>query len=352
MKSLYWLAALPLLGWSLAVGQEQGASGKEPGASQGLVRVGAEDAPGGQVASIPHLDDDTQAAWRKDLTQADLDQREQAFDRLVAKASGDAGLRAWVAELAKGSDDLAWTARLAQRELLERAHSPFQGLLGSPFASHGGMGYDPFAAGDPFQKLFDDPNMDLQGMLRGFGWGPQGPQGTMPPMGQGTSRGESISVQSGPDGVRVEVRTQTDGNEDVKVYEGESMEQLLELHPELKGKVGASSMDIDPLGSQGLLQRVAPQMAPLQQRAVLGVYLDSLALDQGRLVVHQVAPGSLAEHLGVQVGDKLFELDGHALKTRQDIADALADRSDSDLIRLRVQGADGNERMLQWQPDL
>ena len=57
--------------------------------------------------------------WRQRLSDPDHARREVAFDRIVQLALGDAGVRAWIGSLAAAPEqgELAWTARLALREL-------------------------------------------------------------------------------------------------------------------------------------------------------------------------------------------------------------------------------------------
>ncbi|MCZ6596662.1 MAG: hypothetical protein O7B99_03385, partial [Planctomycetota bacterium] len=60
-------------------------------------------------------------AWRAALVATDLEEREEAFARIVRLAQRDPAARDLLEALAHGDDrELAWTARLAQRELRSR----------------------------------------------------------------------------------------------------------------------------------------------------------------------------------------------------------------------------------------
>lgn len=153
------------------------------------------------------------------LGQPDLDRRMEAFDS-VARRLGDPALRAEVEALAQRSDELGWTARLLLRDA-PRAQRPLRS---------GGL--RPAPGGLRFQDLFDSV-----APWPGFGSG-----------SGSSSSASSVQVEQGPDGVRVEVRTTEDGEESTRVYEGESLEQLQEEHPELGEVMGGGGLRID-LGS-------------------------------------------------------------------------------------------------------
>ena len=92
-----------------------------PGGLQRVEPIGSSDdqeqAGGGMSAgSLGPFDEQ---GWRQRLSDPDHARREVAFDRIVQLAVGDAGVRAWIGSLAVAPDqgELAWTARLALREL-------------------------------------------------------------------------------------------------------------------------------------------------------------------------------------------------------------------------------------------
>ena len=187
----------------------QGAPGAAPpGAESGGGADSASETPPATPGAMEDL--------RVLLGQPDLDRRMEAFDS-VARRLGDPTLRAEVEALAQRSDELGWTARLLLREA-PRAQRPLRS---------GGL--RPAPRGLRFQDLFDSV-----APWPGFGSG-----------SSSSSSSSSVQVEQGPDGVRVEVRTTEDGEESTRVYEGESLEQLQEEHPELGEVMGGGGLRID-----------------------------------------------------------------------------------------------------------
>ena len=72
----------------------------------------------------------------REITAADLAERERAFDEMVARARADLTAREALEGWAEGADELAWTARLALRELRQRG-----GLVWRPL--HVDQGWPP-----------------------------------------------------------------------------------------------------------------------------------------------------------------------------------------------------------------
>lgn len=231
------------------------------------------------------------------LTERDLDTREQNFDTVVQRAAVDDDVRAELRALADGGDaDLAWTARLALRAVQNEApasrgralqRAPFGG--GDPFADlerrmdelfQGGFSQDPFELLERFRGAapFDDPafggfglhprrlaprggsqddaqraqptdpfdelrarmnelQRQLDGVRGGSNAGPLTPPATRG--GQGgfsTFQGRSQSMTVGPDGVRVEVTEDGPDGRTTRKYEAKTLEELYQMHPELKGR--------------------------------------------------------------------------------------------------------------------
>jgi len=187
---------------------------------------------------------------------------------------------------------------------------------------------------------------------------------------------ESFRMESGPDGVRIEVKTDDDGDETQQVYEGESLDELLEAHPELReridlgspgpGFLGPRLLDLDDLLGRlrlrdgfGWPRLSLPHEQVSQRPDRLGVLVREAgsfstsfdAVPDGvGLLVDRVLPGSLAQHLGVTAGDVLIELDGTALRRTSDVADVLARRAlDAELELIRVD-AKGEKRTTTWTP--
>ncbi|MCP3919791.1 MAG: PDZ domain-containing protein [bacterium] len=363
---LWWMAALPAAamwsGWA-----QEPAQGPDDAGFR-LERVGGERAqdetpvlPEEPLASPPVAFD--RDAWRRDLSDDNLDAREEAFERLVRRHAGDADAENALRDWAEGGGELAWTARLALRALREEREEPGRGrlrtraLLPDPFGDRGGhgrltpleewmRGADPFGGHDQLRELLDS-----------FGQGSIfGAPGTRT---QGQSRGQSrgFQLQVGPNGVRVERSEEVDGELERKVYEAESLEQLLEKHPELRDAIGA--VPRDPFGDLSKrVQRLRP-LAELSTRTdVLGVMmlepsaeeLRSLSADAG-LRVDSTLPGTIAQELGLRRGDVLLELNGRRLLSGSDVREALAERGADQPVELKLIDADGERRTLTWRPD-
>ena len=364
MKSLLLVSSLALAGVSFALGVN---SSEAEGGQKGLVRVGQEaaspeqQAPSGAVVTTRQSFD--REEWEGRLADPDLKSREAALDELIARARTDRATREGLQVWAQEASELAWTIRLGLRLLEAEDPGAARGSGVHPWfpTGSGSLGFGPFRW-DPFQG--DPFGQDPLEWIENLG----SPQGSLQdsilgPLGGSTEsvQGESIQMQSGPDGVRIELRTQGPDGEEVQVFEGESLEQLLEAHPELEGKVGTSSgvFGWHNLGQPGLFEahpfgrRLAPPAAgqPLpSDRRVLGVYLRANLQADGELVVSRVQLGSLADRLGVQEGDVLLNLDGGTLRSRDDIARKLMDRAPGDPVRLSVRrGAE--TKVLTWDPE-
>ena len=71
--------------------------------------------------------------WLILLEERDLDLREESFDRLLRVARGSSEARKFLEELAESEErELAWTARMALRELKNTRKSPAFAFLGDP----------------------------------------------------------------------------------------------------------------------------------------------------------------------------------------------------------------------------
>ena len=198
----------------------------------------------------------------------------------------------------------------------------------------------------PSRRFFDDPFFrDLESQFgRGLG---------LP----GAGSGQGMSVQIGPDVVRVEVAEQgEDGKSETKVYEAPDMETFQKNHPGvlkgdgfsigLKGLGGAP----DSLRSRiGELERAfdwdmavpralrlpraggpAPSAAPPAGRR-LGVTTkpipealrDYLELGAAGLMVESVQDGSLAAQCGLQADDIVVAIGDEEIRSAADVARAL-----------------------------
>lgn len=240
---------------------------------------GAAPADGG-AAGVDALAD----AARLQLADADLDRRMDAYAALAEAARRPGNARAALERIAAdlSEPETAFLARLALREARATAAPGgrafpmgpgFRGLPGGSQGRPGGslleelLGADPFAedlfggafpggrpgawptpGGDPFEaarRQMEDAHRQLREQLealhsRGGAAPTPGPgANTAPnPARRGGFSSKSVSVQQGPDGVRVRIEEDLGEGTETRTYEGESVEQLLEAHPELRGVLG------------------------------------------------------------------------------------------------------------------
>lgn len=337
----------------------------------------------------------TPEAWRRALAADDLEARLEAYGELLDRAREDAETRELLEEWAGQQGELGWTARLALRELQLRGQAGRPADHGQgrpdPFGRGRGLGRpDPFGQGDPFaggpfgwtpfgpfgsdpfggtSDLLRDMEEQLGALLQGgsFGGHAFGTHG----LGPGVSiegQSQSLRMESGPEGVRVEVQEQDeDGNTHKQTYEAETLDELLELHPELRGRLqaGGSPGAGWSSGVRDLFDRLRERRgaAPFGSVAVptdkLGILMrepgsfsssvPGLDEDTG-LLVERVLPGTLAAELGIRPGDVLTHLDGRALSSAEDVQAALSARRAGDRLTADVVDARGERRALSWRP--
>ena len=163
--------------------------------------------------------------------------------------------------------------------------------------------------------------------------------------------GKSMKVESGPDGVRAEVRERgEDGKWTTKVYEAETMEELRREHPEVFGKTRGFEFRFGP----GVFDRGLPPLprdrldlpSPRRglgdpfgpTRPVLGVRVTDS--EEGGIEVNEVTAGSLAETLGVLKGDVIVEVNGVEVGVADDVAPALLRGSEKVQVVVRRNGAE------------
>jgi len=116
----------------------------------------------------------------------------------------------------------------------------------SPFTGRGGVGpftgRDPFETFEPFwrggapgsgdlRERIDRMHAEIEEVLRGGD--------ALPPAG-GTSldwRSTGMSVEMTPKGVKVTITEQGADGQETRTYEAPTMDELLEAHPELRGRI-------------------------------------------------------------------------------------------------------------------
>ncbi len=327
--------------------------------------------------------------WIERLTDADLEARERTYVDLVRRARIDPLARAVLEELAQDATraELAWTARLALREL---GRANFPGFLPDDL---GGFGLDGRMEEMLKQLWQERPSFPFSP--------PQRPrlrlQVPSAPSSPGSSSSErSVQVQQTPEGAKIVITETIDGKESTREYEGKNLEEILEQHPELSDELHVSAIPDgfrlqwnkeDPW--QGLLApfeygdegRRLPQaflerhglfdpseldrfFAPTEKsRAlrtdVLGVVIAS-AISQDRaqelgvpsgLVVQSVSQGTIAALLGIRAGDLLLEVNGKPLARAQDITNELEARAEDGSLTVVWIDDLGQRNTKTWTPD-
>ena len=296
--------------------------------------------------------------WRGRLNDPDLDARERTYAQVVKRARLDPFARAFLEKLALDTRDreLAWTARLALRELGPAAF-PLDGISPDLFALDAGV-----------QRMLSEvlgevPELGFvlpeRGRMRIL-TGPQGAPGS-----------KGVVVQQGPDSARITVTEKVDGERKERVYEGESLDAILKANPSLAEEVNLTA-DAIPKGFEmrlevkpergawrGLLtpfaygergpsapsegqwfnaEEVEGLLAPNRRSAllrtdVLGVRVrptnaaerQRLGIEGGLTVVH-CEPGTIAHRMGIAVGDVLMCLSGDPLSHPEEITERMESR--------------------------
>jgi hypothetical protein len=338
--------------------------------TSGLVRVQAQ-----QLTPVPAPD---LSAWKDRLTARDLDRREQAYGDFVAALRQDPSLRRAVEEWRGGSDtDLAWTSRLALREVNDASGGA---LRRAPFSGQGFAPNDLRSRLDDMQRQFGDLDHMFEDFERrlnqapgGMGQNPRSfaPNGT-------TQEHQSYSLEVTPDGVKVEVEENVNGKVEKKLYEAKTLDELYAANPELKDKLGAH-VDI-PAGPHGLwpgfddnhpfgglsvprsgggMRSFTPlPLAGEMRTDRLGVGVEIPTADERKsahiddgvgLKVMSVEPNSIGSKIGIEPGDVVIEVNGRTVKGVPDVLEVLAQRKlDQDVV-VTVVDADAQKRMLTWK---
>jgi hypothetical protein len=207
----------------------------------------------------------------------------------------------------------------------------------------------------------------------------QTPLSSLPP---GTSRSRRVDVQNDADGWHIRIIEDEDGEESVREFAGETLEEILEANPELKDEVGISGallgpglslrigspdgkpFDFDALfgnfgvrpdpgrGGIGSWLR-APDRADEPIRTdILGVYARPATPEEGGagLYVRATMPGTIAPLLGIRPGDVLLEVNGLEMHALEDVTAALAERGDGGRVQAAWRDAYGRRRTGTWRP--
>ncbi len=295
--------------------------------------------------------------WKQRLSTKDLDLREQAFGSVVGAARRDsallAALESWARDESAG--ELAWTARLALREAREQDQA-----LGSGRGRRGVFFFEPFEQDFDFEALRREMLEDMNRGWRGYSGVVPAPQ---PPSSGMQSQSESVTLESGPDGVKCKVTRTENGQTTTEEYSAKSIDELLEAHPELRGKVGGSTRAFGNVPQrQGWPFEPPPGLggAPTIRTDILGVAIVPLAAEEATalglepgvgLRVERVEPGTIAQQLGLQRGHVLVEMNGKPLRNRDDISAELRSRASDGPLEVILIDRWGQRRSRSWKPE-
>lgn len=365
-KRWIWMAAVPLCAAPLvpvAIGQHPAGAPPEPKSEKGrLERVdpGSADAQSAFDAE----------AWKRDLSAPDLAARERAFERLIGLSARDEAARTALEAWSREGGELAWTARLALRELERHGRRPAFGL----------RRLDP-RSGD-LRLRFDDLNRqfggidsmleDLQAQMEElFGDAPGFAPGLPPlaaPAPGARQEAQVFSLEVGPDGVVLRTEEQVDGDTKKREYRADSLEQLYEEHPELRDRVRLQGFGA-PFGAPRALGRTAPDgrglLRPFAESGelrtdVLGIeclkptpeVAKELGLEpEVGLRVERTQPNTIAHVLGIKRGDVVIEINGTTIYSREDVARTLGERREEAPVAVVLIDAKGQRRTLTWTPE-
>lgn len=338
-----------------------------PPGGKGLVRMYDNSGDGSATTQFDR------EAWRKKLVQSDLDAREKAFDRLIELGTRTKGARESLEAWAKDAHqpELAWTARLALRQLDQSNNSD------SLFAP--GRWNDLQSRFDELQRRFDalGPMMDGMNGLRSI------PMPTPAPGAESSQK--SFSLQVGPDGVTCETTESVNGEEKKKTYKADSMDELLQAHPELRDQIGMGPGSMQwsfgapnwrsepwsglngrafrwpqtPSTPQAPISPNEPSTAGSPPTQYLGIECTKPSPEKVKglglepeigLSVERAVPGTIADILGIQRGDILIELNGTPLYSSQDVSAVLRRRAADAAIDVVLIDKKGQRRTLTWKP--
>lgn len=363
-----WTLSIPLLAAGIALAARAQKGAEPPARDRGTPLTPVDEQERAPQEELSPLEPSFDAeAWRAALAAEDFGARRRAMRELAREARANPqalhALEQWAADT---SSCLGWTAYLTLEEAREGAGAgPFGG--GFFRGPHGGLfGHDPFGRGgpgrDPFgSRLFGggDP-FAVRDLLREM----RESLDRLPGAGM---QQEGLTIETGPDGVRVERRQVLDGEEHVETYEAESLEELFEMHPELREDLNLSG----PLGGgdglRSLLDRLRVELdlppSALDPGAVrtdvLGVMmrepgawngdLDGLEPGTG-LLVETVLPGTIAEAVGLRPGDVVAELSGTPLRGADDVRHVLDARAADEPLEVVWFDRAGERRVRTWEP--
>jgi hypothetical protein len=286
--------------------------------------------------------------WRELLAHADLGQRERSFDALVKRARLDPRARAFVEALAHdpAQPELAWTARLALREL-GRARFLVSGLPGT----------DPFGTTRRMQEVMQEVMNELL-----LGEGPElnllHPAPRLPGSSGPRRSTQGFWIEQDQGGARVRILETVGGEQRSRSFIGASVEEILRRNPELRGALRCLHAEgTEPRPEEGLSLSPQGKSRP-RTTELLGVVVRpigpgrarELGLEGQGLVVEQTYPETYAQLLGVGAGDVLLELDGAPLRSGADIERVMRARAPGAELTLVWLDELGQRHVRSWRP--
>ncbi|MFT5049136.1 MAG: hypothetical protein ACI8QZ_000526, partial [Chlamydiales bacterium] len=199
------------------------------------------------------------------------------------------------------------------------------------------------------------------------------PRGVLPGDGSGRSGSRILRLQTGPTGVRLEVRDTSEEGGRAEVIEAPDLAQLLEQHPELARDLASVRLVPEPGAGEAdaLVGDLSAQMefsfdalwsgdAGLLRTDILGIRMRELASDVGSagdqappvgLFVEGVLHDTIAEVIALKRGDLLLELNSVALECGDDLSRIIKGREASGTITVTVE-RDGALHTLTWKPTI
>ena len=293
--------------------------------------------------------------WAARLSEPDQELRMAAYEA-VTEAGRDRpevfrALQSWATDQSRG--ELAWTARLAMREI-EQAQKYEREPWGFGTSDLEGLRDVSLGLSQvQFERILLEKFDQLQRRTaQGLTLGAAPGEGVVPRV---------FRLDFGPEGWRLNTRSLGADGEVHQHWEAESIEALLSAHPELEeefpvlrglrirfGLPGALSTPVVPPVDQG----PRTDVLGIECRPLTVAEAEAMDLSQGErgLLVARTVPGSIADELGVRRGDILMGLNGVALGAPRDITDVLALRAPKASIHLKLIDTQGQDRSLIWSP--
>jgi len=339
-------------------------------------------------------------SWRERLTDLNIDARERAFDELVPFAAQAEDmhlvLQAW--SLDSSEPELAWTARLALREVGKLRQRPTPQRVfwtipdqmirgGSTDSGRAAIGNSPGAAPSPLEaslslrQFHTNTNAPLDGGRRvGLGF-PRVFKLALEPV-ESPRRRMPFMLDVRPEGVALMILENEGGLISNRKYFARSLGALLESQPALLKQVpelagllsqtsapdssfqcGSENQILRQDGALGALvkagmQRKSASPGFIISTKVLGVKCTPLSSQEGEnsflgpgvgLRIEQRIPGTVAGELDLRRGDILIEVCGRPVCSLPEITRILEEREGEE-ITVKILDRNGLERNRAWSP--